>query len=49
MLVTIVGRGNTRTVTVLVANKSRYDGTEEEEGVDSEDDEEGTDKGVDVA
>jgi len=49
MLVAVVGRGNTRTVTVLVANKSRYDGTEEEEEVDSEDDEEETDNGVDVA
>jgi len=48
MLVTVVGRGNTRTVTVLVVNKSRYDGTEEEE-VDSEDDEEAIGNGVDVA
>jgi hypothetical protein len=49
MLEIVVGRGKTRTVMVLVANKSRYDGTNEEETVDNEDDEEGAGNGVDVA
>jgi hypothetical protein len=49
MRVTVVGRGNTRTVRVLFANESRYDGTEEVEEVEDDDDEEGAGNEIGVA